>query len=255
MPLKIGAMNNPQRDAIKEIKWFHDSGFDFVDLTIEPVRAGNFDVIKAKKALRATGIGIVGHTTPFLPFALPVEGMRRVCMKEFERCMDIFSRLGAEYVNIHPTYNMPFHQEKEKIDANISFFSDFSKAAQRHNLIPMIENFIRPFDSVETFRRVFDEIPGAMMHLDIGHANIRQETNLTGEFFRAFGRRIVHLHASDNKGEDDDHLPIGCGNIDWAQIRHVLKKNGYSGTVTLEVFSNDRDYLLLSQLKFRQLFQ
>lgn len=253
MPIKFGAMNSPQRDVFEEIGWIANNGFDFIDLTIEPTKAGNFDAAKAKKAISSAGIGVIGHTTPFLPFILPVGSIRRACLGEFERCASIFSRVGAEFINIHPSYSMPFHSEEERIAANTLFFSDFAKIAEKHGLVPMIENFLKPFDSPAVFRKVFEEIPGAKMHLDMGHANIRQEKNATEEFFRAFGKRIVHLHASDNKGEDDDHLPLGCGNIDWEDIARVLKKNKYSGTITLEVFSPDRDYLLLSKMKLEAL--
>lgn len=255
MALQLGVMNHPTKDVIDEIKWISENGFDFVDFTIEPTKAGTFDVPKVKKALAASGLGIVGHTTPFLPFILPVQSIRRACLGEFERCAKIFSKLGAELINIHPSYGMPFHSIDEKIEANISFFSGFAKIAEKHNLTPMIENFTSPFDNIEVFREVFRKIPWAKMHLDIGHANLRHNENQAKGFFRAFGKKIAHVHVSDNNGEEDEHLPLGCGNIDWKEIAGVLKKNKYSGTVTLEVFSPDRDYLLLSREKFSALFK
>ncbi len=254
MPIQVGAMNHPQKNIMKEISWISKNSFDFIDLTIEPTKAGQFDVAKAKKALRDSGLGIVGHTTPFLPFALPVSGIRQACMKEFTKYAKIFSRLGAEYVNIHPAYNMPFHSTDEKIEANISFMADFAKIAGKQDLTLIIENFIEPFDTPQTFKRIFKRIPEARMHLDVGHANIMQNENQTRAFFKEFGKKIVHLHASDNNGAEDEHLPIGCGNIDWHEIAGILKKNRYNRTVTMEIFSNDRDYLLLSRDKFINLF-
>lgn len=254
MPVQLGAMNIPQRDVLKEIAWISKNGFDFIDLTIEPTKAGNFDVPKVKKALSESGLQIVGHTTPFLPFILPVPALRHACLGEFYRCADIFSKLGAKLINIHPSYLMPFHTPLEKIEANVLFFSEFANIAEKFGLVPMIENFTSPFDNVPVFREIFRALPHVKMHLDIGHANIRQEENQAEAFFRAFGKRIAHIHVSDNKGEDDDHLPLGCGNIDWADVARVLKRNKYSGTVTIEVFSPDRDYLLLSRDKFRALF-
>ena len=40
----IGAMNHPMRDVGSEIRRFHDLGFDFVDLTLEPERARPRDI-------------------------------------------------------------------------------------------------------------------------------------------------------------------------------------------------------------------
>jgi sugar phosphate isomerase/epimerase len=56
------------------------------------------------------------------------------------------------------------------------------------------------------------------------------------------------VHVSDNRGgEGDLHLPLGAGNIDWRSAIRALKRAGYDGTVTLEVFSREREYLRASK--------
>jgi len=65
---------------------------------------------------------------------------------------------------------------------------------------------------------------------------------------------LKHVHLSDNKGSEDLHLPMGTGNIDWKKILKILKKY-YQGTITLEVFSKDKDYALLSKEKLRRLWK
>jgi len=54
---------------------------------------------------------------------------------------------------------------------------------------------------------------------------------------------------------DDDHLPLGAGRIDWDEVVKAIKKTGYDGTFTMEVFSNDRRYVLASVEKFKELWQ
>jgi len=65
---------------------------------------------------------------------------------------------------------------------------------------------------------------------------------------------LKHVHLSDNKGSEDLHLPMGVGNIDWKKILKILKKY-YRGTITLEVFSKDKDYALLSKEKLKRLWE
>jgi sugar phosphate isomerase/epimerase len=74
-------------------------------------------------------------------------------------------------------------------------------------------------------------------------------------FIEAFADRIGHIHVSDNFGKEDNHLPIGSGSIEFAKILTALKKTGYDGTVTFEVFTPDREYLRLSRRKFDHLWQ
>ncbi len=60
---------------------------------------------------------------------------------------------------------------------------------------------------------------------------------------------------SDNRaGSADLHLPLGAGLIPWNKIVTELKKYQYDGTITLEVFSRDRRYLLASRDKLLELW-
>ena len=64
----------------------------------------------------------------------------------------------------------------------------------------------------------------------------------------------VHLH--DNRGGHADlHLPLGTGNIDvrWA-VRQLIEHK-YDGTITLEVFSPDRQHLAYSRDVLREIVQ
>lgn len=245
--MKVGAMNNPRMDLLEEIRWISENGFDFIDLTIEPPGAYHLDVREVKKALLEYGLEAIGHTNPFLPIIFPIESIREVSLKEFEKYIHIFNEFEIELMNIHPSYRPSFLSDEEKIEANLDFLKKVSDIAMDYGITLMLENFVEPFGTPDDFERLIREIPKLKVHLDVGHCNLKQERNLTGDFFERFGEDIVHVHFSDNWGLKDDHLPLGCGNIDWEDIIGVLKNYGYDGTITLEIFSSDRDYLLLSR--------
>jgi sugar phosphate isomerase/epimerase len=63
------------------------------------------------------------------------------------------------------------------------------------------------------------------------------------------------VHANDNFGKEDAHLPIGAGIIDFERILKELKDTQYDETTTLEVFSRDRDYLKISKEKIKRLWE
>jgi sugar phosphate isomerase/epimerase len=46
---------------------------------------------------------------------------------------------------------------------------------------------------------------------------------------------IIHVHANDNFGEKDEHLPLGRGNIAWEDFFNVLEKHKYRGMVVIEM--------------------
>jgi sugar phosphate isomerase/epimerase len=82
--------------------------------------------------------------------------------------------------------------------------------------------------------------------LDIGHANLE---NQTINFLRKLPDKIVHMHISDNMGENDQHLGIGYGKIDWQQFTETLHEIAYDKTIIIEVI----EYVQESLQKLRQL--
>jgi sugar phosphate isomerase/epimerase len=113
--------------------------------------------------------------------------------------------------------------------------------AESLGLTLVLENFMAPFDSVSACAHVFEEVPGLHIHLDFGHANLGRDDGAS--FCKHLGKRIKHVHFSDNKGTEDDHMPLGTGNIDWGKAVSALKSIGYDGTITLEVFGDDKTAL------------
>jgi sugar phosphate isomerase/epimerase len=61
---------------------------------------------------------------------------------------------------------------------------------------------------------------------------------------------LIHVHLSDNDGSADQHLPLGGtsrNRTDWLKRIRKLKRTGYDGTLSLEVFTEEREYLLASR--------
>ncbi len=55
------------------------------------------------------------------------------------------------------------------------------------------------------------------------------------QILAAMGRQVVHVHINDNGPASDCMLP-GCGSMDFAKMMRILKKSGFDGTLTIEVY-------------------
>ncbi len=250
--MQIGAMNNPMADVEQEIRSYAEAGFDFIDLTLEPQKAysGTLNVKAVRKALDETGLGIIGHTAYYLPIATPMPEVREAAIREIERDILIFAELGAELVNIHPFVWAPLHETRWIRESNIEAFHRLSEGCVASGLRLMLENLPPHFNSPRDLANVFAAVPDMGFHLDVGHANLETEHNMTVELASYFADRLWHVHFSDNNGGNLDlHLPLGVGKIDWKWIVHILKRVGYDRTITLEVFADDREYLHRSRTK------
>ena len=235
--MKIGVMNNPGKSVYDEVTAFGDARFDFVDLTIEGPAALEIDVAKLQPILDSYGMSVTGHTDPCLPWAYPIQDIRNACLKELERCAKIFSTLGSGVMNIHPSYFCPPAMRNNIVDLNVEALKPITEMTASYGLTLVLENFKAPFDRVSTIKMMMDEVPGLALHLDFGHANFGQDNHYV--FCKKLGRDIRHVHFSDNRGRDDNHMPLGVGNINWHNAVKSLKAIGYDDTITLEVFCDD----------------
>ena len=119
------------------------------------------------------------------------------------------------------------------------------------NMFPRSHWLVDP----EEFQEVLNCFPTLNLTLDTGHAFIgeRSERKIL-RFVETFADRIGHVHANDNLGREDDHLPIGAGRIDFNKVVKGLKEAGYNDTITLEVFSKDKEYVKISRDRIAALF-
>ena len=246
----VGAMNHPGRDVIGEIAWMVAMELDFIDLTLEPPAAASWrvDPKEIRRALDDFGLDVVGHTAYYLPMASPFEGIRRAVVEELKHCLEVFSVVGAKWMNLHPDRHAPMHERAFVIERNIKTITELLPIARDCGVGLMIENLPGDFNSVLQLSGLLDPIPELGLHLDLGHANLRVARNTTDELLRAYGARLRHVHLHDNKGGDADlHLPLGSGNLDLHHLLQLRRVAGYDGTITLEVFSEDKHYLAYSR--------
>ena len=246
--MKIGVMNNPSLSVYDEITAIGTAKFDFVDLTIEGPNL-SFDVGRVMELLDKYNLSVVGHTDPCLPYAYPIDGIRESSFRELERCAKLFSELNAEIMNIHPCYSSPPCRKQDLLAMNIEALKAIEQMTESHGLKLVLENFRSPFDTIENFKTILSEIPRLGLHLDFGHSNIGNDDG--DAFCRHLGYAIEHVHFSDNRSNDDHHMPLGVGSINWKKMVSALKMIDYDETITLEIFCNDStvvfDYLEISK--------
>lgn len=259
-----GAMNFPVRPVLEELNAFSELRFDYLELTMDPPQAHYRTIQKEKtillKALEQSNMKVICHLPTFVSTADLTHSLRRTSVTEVLRSLDVAAEIGCIKVVLHPSfvgYLGVLVMDKAKGYAMESLAEIMERADQLgllvcfENMFPRYHSMVKP----EDFTEIFEMFPQLKLTLDIGHAHIEDKSGTRAlEFVERFPDRIRHVHVSDNFGKEDDHLPLGAGTIYFPDIIKALKKIGYDDTVTLEVFSNDRDYLGISRDKLAALF-
>jgi sugar phosphate isomerase/epimerase len=251
-------MTNPGLDLMPQIHWIGRNGFDYVDLALEPPRAdhGDVDSEALLEALKENRLGIIVHTSPYLPVANPHAAIREAARQEMIHALHFAEKVGSRLLTNHYLGGPSLVEKKAVKGFYIRMLEELCEAAENTGVRIAFENSPGNQDEPLVFREIFQQVSGAGLLLDLGHTHIHTRRDTVSDFLadEVVGMRLRHVHVSDNNGREDLHLPLGSvrGGVNWQETIDLLKGHGYDGTVTLEIFSPDRRDLLASRERFRQ---
>lgn len=254
-----GAMNFPIRPVLVELEVISGLEFDYMELTMDSPQA-HYRVIHQQKneilkALDRCKMGLICHLPTFVSTADLTDSLREASLSEVLESLEVAAELRPMKVVLHPSnirglsvfvMDQARQYALKSLEAIVEKANYLGLCLCLENMFPQTNSLVNPEDFVE----IFERFSTLKMTLDMGHANIGSKgSRKILDFIETFSDRIHHIHANDNLGKEDDHLPIGAGTIDFQEIVKALKRIGYDDTVTLEVFSRDKDYLALSRDK------
>jgi len=265
--MRFGIMNDPYKDPIEEVRFAGNNDFDFFELTVEKPLSDPASLLECKKEfldeLSKYGLELLGHAPWYFELAHPYDRIRKAFLEESKDVIDLLADFGAEKVTFHPVpvftgvYSRKNYRSVlfDLLKESLKSLVDYARERGVELLLENIDGGEGKFFTIYEYEELLKET-GASLTLDIGHANLYTKTFSGIVFIDRFAPKglLKHVHASDNMGgEADLHLPIGVGRIRYPDVVKHLLRNGYRGTVTLEVFSQDREYVLISRKKLEKM--
>ncbi|MFA7126973.1 MAG: sugar phosphate isomerase/epimerase family protein [Bacilli bacterium] len=119
----------------------------------------------------------------------------------------------------------------------------------------MIENMPRETEmgfSPQEIKTLIEAVkrPNITFIFDTGHANVSGYT--IQDYMDALYPKLMHMHLSDNRGQQDEHKPIGYGTVDFRGLLQMTLS--YQQLYCLEILYQTVDDLWEYAHKFQQLF-
>jgi sugar phosphate isomerase/epimerase len=247
-------------DLYKQIAWFADNGFSGVGFHTQPnfgLEWVNFDVRQAstndrrkfKDALAPfdeTAIHGESFTCDIL-LASPNELIRRASVESVRDTVHLAAEVGVKTVTLH------------KGIAKAQWALDELRAAFSRTLDELAEmaagtGVTIAIETEPTLETYYDLLmaagPGVGVTVDTGHVCLDsgagyREFGTIGNLIRYLGGKVVHMHVHDYDGKND-HIAIGSGDIDWADIMGALQEIGYQGMLCMEyspMLTTPEDYI------------
>lgn len=188
--------------------------------------------------LARSACGLIGCHGAFMDtvhFSMDHE-IRAVARRRYLQSLEVAEALGARYVVFHSQFNpvirVPVYLQSY-IDGSMQFWPEILLEAERRKLSVYMENMFD--ESPEPMVRVVKKIasPTLRLCLDIAHAAVFSRLPLS-DWIDAFGRHLAHVHLTDCRGEQDDHLGLGQGSLDIPRALSLLRATELPLTYALE---------------------
>lgn len=167
------------------------------------------------------------------------EECRRTYMKIYLNSIRNAYMLSSRVWILHAGFKSPlgyFFPQREW-ENNVSFIKALARQCEEHGLNLLIENLAGKalIKSVSEFERLFSEVSGEFIGvcLDIGHLNLVVGDKWS-EFIDRLHKLIKSTHLHDNNGRLDEHLALGCGNVEWKTLLEALVRKGFNGYLVAE---------------------
>jgi sugar phosphate isomerase/epimerase len=212
---------------------------------------GHFDVWKpdvleaVRDRLRDLPIGAISIHAPFghaLDLAHWDAGHREAGLEGIALSARAIKRLGGSIVVAHPS-DLPRAAAdiSARLDASAASLRQAADRCRVEGVRLAIESPLphlvggHPDEFGWLLQHVGD---AAGVCLDTGHIALGRAWR---RFMAVADGRLIHVHASDNHGQFDDHLPPGEGIIDWREVMGSLDDAGFMGWMMLELRCPPRD--------------
>jgi sugar phosphate isomerase/epimerase len=150
--------------------------------------------------------------------------VRAATARRFDQLLGLVPLFKPRTMVAHAGYDPKRHDyiRPRWIENSLAFWPRVADVLNRAGARLVLENVYehRPEDMGELLEKLKHSNVG--LCLDCGHLMAFGRANL-GDWLASLGNLIAQLHLHDNQGEKDEHLPMGSGRIDFAQLFAYLK--------------------------------
>ena len=246
----------------KMINWGSKNNFKFIDFNAD-YGENSFDlwnsdrITNLRKLCDLKGATIGLHTLSGVNIAEISPVLSEAVDEYLEINLSLANKLGCKWMIVHGGYHFNAIQNI-RIENSIRRIKKIVSKAKTLNIEILFENlnpepqkseFSYFGDTVDNLNFFMSEITDSNFKwaFTINHANLFQN-NIT-DFWDAFGvDRIGEIRLADNNGDEEIHMNLGEGNIDFHTIISDIEQKGYQGHYSLAVENkvSGKDYILNS---------
>lgn len=235
--------------SLEDIDFLQSAGFELGEVVIRSAKARDY--------WKDSGTGSNGWPDFLLiahgPFEGPPNDIDNLWNKYYPALrdtVDVARIMEIDFLTMH-LWMDPRFVKAEVIEEKKRALLDLWHYGRDNGVLVSLENLS---ETADDFAEVLERVPELGITLDVGHGQLLTQSNTSFGIMDKLMDSVKHVHFHDNRGgngvDDDLHLPIGDGIVDFKAILRILLNKGYQQTLTLEL---KREELIESRAKVKAL--
>jgi sugar phosphate isomerase/epimerase len=231
------------RNILDCLPLIRESGFSMIEVCSSPEHLHFRDVKSVQRAeerIRDLGMEAYSFHAPFAPeidIASSDDAQRAASVAEIFKAAEAAALLQVHYFVLHPGPEnpaaIPASEQLPRMQHVVESLNQVARRCKELGIMCVLENKLPHllFGNTSDILWILDGINSAEVGacLDTGHAYLVHK--LAGHL------RMIHAH--DNDGAGDSHLPPGDGKISWNKFLRDLVEIRFRGAFILEMAGND----------------
>lgn len=232
----------PLVDCLAPIR---EAGFDRIEICSSPAHLDyhRAEVCRAAaERIRALGLAVHSFHAPFaghIDISALHASARDEAVREISRAAEAAAVLGAEYFVLHPgpeTTGVPRAERLDRMECAVEALDRIAWRAGELGVRLVLENMLPHLFAGHVRDLLW--LLGALATTNVGICLDTGHAFLSGDLRHVAHKLSGHLwmvHASDNRGQADEHLPPGEGVIAWSELLRQLAAAHFEGVFILEL--------------------
>ncbi|HIC91023.1 MAG TPA: sugar phosphate isomerase/epimerase [Syntrophaceae bacterium] len=161
--------------------------------------------------------------------------IRSVSLGRLHQAFDFAPIFKPFSIVCHSGYDNRCYRDNQDqwLKNSIETWTIFADRAREIGTILMIENVFE--ETPEILKPIFKSLysDNFKFCFDVGHAHVFGKSPID-MWIDELSPYLGQLHLHDNKGEIDDHMALGCGEIEFEKLFSILKRKNLKPIITLE---------------------
>lgn len=231
MPIEVG------------LRYAHEADFRFVDVRLgdtgnEFATFDNARIKGVRDLLDKSGLHLGLHTLSAVNMAETAPFLVDAVDDYLTQYIDLAGPLCAEWIVLHAGFHFTSDYDR-RMNRGLERLKRLGDYAAEKDMLLLLEN-MNPEPHDAEVRYLACDVEETKFYFDrIDHENVRWSFTVNHAhmlpvgvegFYKAFGpERMSEVRLADNKGDKEEHLYPGEGNLDFNAMFSMIEGEGYSG--------------------------